>query len=106
MNIDYAKIIETANERKLGLQRFEAASVGAEEQAENLLRALDFFIDLDNAAQAIDKEGRLLIDAMAGRTHQVRFWVKNARDAARSSSVSQHGVDYGNLSALVEELRK
>jgi hypothetical protein len=106
MNIDYAKIIETANERKLGLQRFEAASAGAEEQAASLLTALDFFINLNKAAQAIDKEGQLLVDKVVNRAYQVSFWAKNARDAAQQSSVGQFGVDARNLYALVEELRK
>lgn len=66
MNIDYAKIIETANRRKETLQALDLKLRDASHYYENVLDAKTYLDDLAKLWEKLDAEGRKLIgDPMA-----------------------------------------
>ena len=61
MNIDYAKIIETANARKETLQRLEDLLANAPIYVERLTATRDWAYSVANVFGDLDKEGRDLL---------------------------------------------
>lgn len=72
MNIDYAKIIETAHKRKSQLKDFEQLLTDMGMHASNLAEAFRYFDGLYDRVYAIDAEGRALLGSIPERIGAVR----------------------------------
>lgn len=102
MNIDYAKIIETADKRRAGLQELEELLKEAGIQTQKLVEIRDWASKLAGVFHTLDEEGRKLLPDQI-RTALLFIGTTTAHlhaaldaNPTRNKGVYSHGLVYLN----------
>lgn len=102
MKIDYEVILEKANVRTKQLKEFQEYATIADEQAQNLLGALQYFSTIGNMARALDNEAQMLVLPAVQRAIRIGG---HAASAYRLLTTSDSmGSDANVLMSLVDEI--
>ena len=103
MKINYEDIITKANARKEALQAVQAFSTAADTHARNILEGLQYFIELAARVNALDDEGKKLLNGAALRATLVG---QNAMKMHRDLTCNDGwGSDTAKIMALVGALQ-